>query len=130
MASRDILSQFQGLSLDNVGAWGPVPRMALWLLVLIACAVGGWFGLWSGQRDQLEQLQGEELKLKDEYKGKLQQAINLAKDLGYEKIRLDTLDTMKPAMAVYEKFGFKQTNAYRYNPYDNVRFYELTIKAP
>jgi type IV pilus assembly protein PilO len=77
MASRDILSQFQGLSLDNVGAWGPVPRIALWLLVLIACAVGGWFGLWSGQRDQLEQLQGEEVKLKEEYKGKLQQAINL-----------------------------------------------------
>jgi type IV pilus assembly protein PilO len=77
MASRDILSQFQGLSLDNVGAWGPVPRIALWLLVLIACAVGGWFALWSGQRDQIEQLHGEEQKLKDEYKGKLQQAINL-----------------------------------------------------
>jgi ribosomal protein S18 acetylase RimI-like enzyme len=57
----------------------------------------------------------------------MQQAINLAKDLGYEKIRLDTLDTMKPALAVYEKFGFKQTGAYRYNPSDNVRFYELII---
>jgi type IV pilus assembly protein PilO len=77
MASRDILSQFQGLSLENVGAWAPAPRIALWLLVLIACAAGGWFGLWSGQRDQIEQLVGEELKLKDEYKGKLQQAINL-----------------------------------------------------
>jgi len=77
MASRDILSQFQGLSLDNVGAWAPAPRIALWLFVLIACAVGGWFGLWSGQRDQIETLQAEEVKLKDEYKNKLQQAINL-----------------------------------------------------
>ena len=77
MASRDLLSQFQGLTLDNVGTWPPAPRIALWLVVLVACGVGGWFGLWSGQTDQLEQLQTEENKLKDEYKSKLQQAINL-----------------------------------------------------
>jgi type IV pilus assembly protein PilO len=71
------MSQFQGLSLDNVGAWPLAPRVALWLFVVLACAVGGWFGLWSGQKDQLEQLQAEEVKLKDEYRNKLQQAINL-----------------------------------------------------
>jgi type IV pilus assembly protein PilO len=53
------------------------PRVALWLFVIAACAVGGWFGLWSGQKDQLEQLQADEVKLKDEYRNKLQQAINL-----------------------------------------------------
>jgi type IV pilus assembly protein PilO len=74
---RDFLSQFQGLSLDNVGSWPKAPRFALWLFVIIACGVGGWFGLWSGQKQQLEILQAEEVKLKDEYKGKLQQAINL-----------------------------------------------------
>jgi putative acetyltransferase len=57
----------------------------------------------------------------------MRKAIELAKGLGYEKIRLDTLDTMKSAIALYEKFGFKQTGAYRYNPHDNVRFYELTL---
>lgn len=77
MASRDLLSQFQGLTLDNVGGWPMAPRVALWLFVIAACAVGGWFGLWSGQKDQLEQLAAEEVKLKDEYKSKLQQAINL-----------------------------------------------------
>jgi type IV pilus assembly protein PilO len=75
--SRDLLSQFRGLTLDNVGAWPMVPRVALWLFVIAACAVGGWFALWSGQKDQLEQLQAEESKLKEEYKSKLQQAINL-----------------------------------------------------
>lgn len=74
---RDFLSQFQGLSLDNVGSWPKAPRFALWLFVIIACGVGGWFGLWSGQKQQLETLQAEEAKLKEEYKGKLQQAINL-----------------------------------------------------
>ncbi|MGB2815980.1 MAG: type 4a pilus biogenesis protein PilO [Burkholderiaceae bacterium] len=76
-SNRDLLSQFRGLTLDNVGAWPMAPRVALWLFVILACAVGGWFSLWSGQKDQLEQLQSEETKLKDEYKNKLQQAINL-----------------------------------------------------
>jgi type IV pilus assembly protein PilO len=77
MASRDILSQFKGLTLDNVGSWPLAPRLALWAVVIIAFGVGGWFGLWSGQKEQLETLQTEENKLKDEYKNKLQQAINL-----------------------------------------------------
>ena len=77
MASRDLLKQFQGLTLDNVGTWPPAPRLALWLVIIIAFGVGGWFGLWSGQKEQLEQLQSEEQKLKDEYKSKMQQAINL-----------------------------------------------------
>ena len=76
-SNRDLLSQFRGLTLDNVGAWPMAPRIALWLFVILACAVGGWFALWSGQKDELEQLQAEETKLKDEYKNKLQQAINL-----------------------------------------------------
>lgn len=76
-SSRDLLSEFRGLTLDNVGAWPMVPRVALWLFVVAACAVGGWFGLWSGQKDQLEQLQAEEIRLKEEYRSKLQQAINL-----------------------------------------------------
>ena len=77
MARRDLLAQFQGLTLDNVGTWPPAPRFALWLLVIVAFGVGGWFGLWSGQRDQLAQLQSEEMKLKEDYRSKLQQAINL-----------------------------------------------------
>jgi type IV pilus assembly protein PilO len=76
-SNRDLLSQFRGLTLENVGAWPMAPRVALWLFVILACAIGGWFALWSGQKEQLEQLQAEETKLKDEYKNKLQQAINL-----------------------------------------------------
>lgn len=76
-SSRDLLSEFRGLTLDNVGAWPMVPRVTLWLFVIAACAVGGWFGLWSGQKEQLEQLQAEEIRLKEEYRSKLQQAINL-----------------------------------------------------
>ena len=78
MASgRDFFAQFQGLTLDNVGMWPLAPRVTLWVFVIAACAVGGWFGLWSGQTEQLEQLQADEQRLKDEYRSKLQQAINL-----------------------------------------------------
>ncbi|HTN48592.1 MAG TPA: type 4a pilus biogenesis protein PilO [Burkholderiaceae bacterium] len=77
MASRDLLSQFRGLTLDNVGTWPIAPRIVLWVVVIAAFGVGGWFGLWSGQNEQLAQLQADEEKLKDEYKSKLQQAINL-----------------------------------------------------
>jgi type IV pilus assembly protein PilO len=76
-SNRDLLSQFRGLTLENVGAWPMAPRVALWLFVILACAIGGWFALWSGQKEQLEQLQAEEIRLKEEYRSKLQQAINL-----------------------------------------------------
>ncbi len=77
MANRDLLSQFRGLTLDNVGTWPAAPRIVLWLVVIAAFGVGGWFGVWSGQEEQLTQLQAEEEKLKSDYKSKLQQAINL-----------------------------------------------------
>lgn len=71
--------------------------------------------------------------IKESYRNKglggelLQRAIELSRDLGYEKIRLDTLDTMKAAIVLYEKSGFKQTDAYRYNPHENVKYYEFQI---
>jgi putative acetyltransferase len=72
--------------------------------------------------------------IKEEHRNKglgkqlLQRVIELSKALGYEKIRLDTLDTMKAAIALYEKSGFRQTGAYRYNPHKNVKYYELELK--
>ncbi len=75
--ARDLLSQFQGLALENVGVWPLAPRVAVWLVVIILCAVLGWFTLWSKQVEELDRLRAEESTLKDQYKSKLQQAINL-----------------------------------------------------
>lgn len=75
--ARDILSQFQGLTLENVGSWPIAPRIAVWLMVIALCAVLGWFLLWSKQVDELDRLRAEEASLKEQYKQKLQQAINL-----------------------------------------------------
>ena len=75
--SRDIVSQFKGLTLENVGIWPLVPRITLWLFIVAACAAIGWFAVWKGQVDDLERLRAEESSLKDQYRQKLQQAINL-----------------------------------------------------
>jgi type IV pilus assembly protein PilO len=75
--ARDLLSQFQGLTLENVGTWPTLPKVTVWVFVVVLCAVGGWFLLWSNQVDELERLRAEEGKLKGQYQQKLQQAVNL-----------------------------------------------------
>ncbi len=75
--ARDIVSQFQGLTLENVGTWPLLPRVTVWLVAIVVCGVLGWFLLWSKQVEELERLRQAETQLKDQYKSKLQQAINL-----------------------------------------------------
>lgn len=74
---RQWLSQFQGLSFENIGAWPMLPRASVWVAVVLACALAGKFLLWDQQSEELERLRAEEQTLKDQYRAKLQQAINL-----------------------------------------------------
>ena len=57
----------------------------------------------------------------------LQRAIAIAKELGYEKIRLDTLDNMHPAINLYKKAGFYEIEPYYFNPQKNAVFFEKTL---
>jgi type IV pilus assembly protein PilO len=75
--TKQLRAQFQGLTFENIGVWPLLPRATVWLGVIVACAVGGYFLLWSPQSEELERLRAEELTLKDQYRAKLQQAINL-----------------------------------------------------
>jgi len=74
---RQWLSQFQGLRFDNIGGWPLLPRAAVWTAVIFACAVAGKFLLWDQQTEELDRLRAEEQTLKDQYRAKLQQAVNL-----------------------------------------------------
>ena len=71
--------------------------------------------------------------IKKQYRGKgfgqqlLNSAINLAKSLNYNKIRLDTLPTMKEASHIYKKSGFYEIEQYRYNPVSGTKYFELDI---
>ena len=54
----------------------------------------------------------------------LDASLAFAKEAGYDAIRLDTLDTMHPAMNLYEKNGFEKISAYYFNPEENAVYYE------
>lgn len=57
----------------------------------------------------------------------LKRALQVAEELQYEKIRLDTMPFMENAIKMYEKVGFYQIQAYRHNPHDEVRYYEKIL---
>lgn len=75
--ANDLLSQFKGLTLENVGSWAILPRLTLWLFVVAVCCGLGWGMLWKNQMADLDRLREEELQLKDQFRQKLQQAVNL-----------------------------------------------------
>jgi ribosomal protein S18 acetylase RimI-like enzyme len=53
--------------------------------------------------------------------------IQAARDLGYERMRLDTLNSLKAAMNLYESLGFVRIEPYYHNPSDCVVFMELNL---
>jgi ribosomal protein S18 acetylase RimI-like enzyme len=54
-------------------------------------------------------------------------AVRLARERGYERMRLDTIGSMEAARSLYESLGFRETAAYRHNPLPDARFYELLL---
>ena len=59
----------------------------------------------------------------------LDKAIHIATELGYKELLLDTLPEMKAAIKLYHDFGFIESQAYRFNPFDEAIYMkkELSI---
>ena len=53
--------------------------------------------------------------------------IDKAREIGYEKMRLDTVATMKEARTLYYSLEFRNIKAYRYNPIDDSSYMELEL---
>jgi GNAT superfamily N-acetyltransferase len=52
-----------------------------------------------------------------------------AREHGYLQMRLDTLAAMVEATQLYESLGFREIAAYRHNPVEGARFFELGLRA-
>lgn len=55
------------------------------------------------------------------------ETIKAARETGYARMRLDTLSSMTPALALYESLGFQRIPAYYDNPSGCAVFMELKL---
>lgn len=53
--------------------------------------------------------------------------IQMARKIGYQYIRLDTISSMKSAIAIYKSLGFVEIPKYRVNPFGDAKFFELKL---
>ncbi len=82
---NQLLEQFKFLNPKDPGSWPPLPKAVALILLLVGIVVGGYFGDWVTQLEELEAGAQAEVKLKDEYVKKKQQSVNL--DLYQQQLR-------------------------------------------
>ena len=81
-------SQFRGLNPNEPGQWPMLPKLATWLVLAVMVVVVGWFLLLSGADDELQVERDKEPVLKQDYRGKLAQAVNL-EELRKQKLQVE-----------------------------------------
>lgn len=74
---EQLTAQFRGLNPNEPGQWPILPKALSWLGAAVLIVVVAWFALLSDTLTRLEEEVGREEQLKEQYKGKLAQAINL-----------------------------------------------------
>ena len=70
-------SQFRNLNTREPGQWPTLPKLAAWLAVAAAVVVIAWFAILSASTDELEGVRQREPNLKEQYRNRLAQAVNL-----------------------------------------------------
>lgn len=81
-------AQFQGLAGRHPGLWPLAPRLLCAAGVMAAVVGLGYFGYWSSQFDEHDRLAQDELRLREDYKTKMGQAINL-ETLQAQRVQVD-----------------------------------------
>ena len=70
-------SQFRGLNPNQPGQWPWLPKATTWSVLVVMVVVVGWFLLLSAAHDELDAERAKEPALKQDYRAKLAQAVNL-----------------------------------------------------
>ena len=73
----DFSSQFQNLNMQEPGQWPPAPRYVSFIVVALLTVVLGWFAVLSDEQSALDAEREKEPQLKEDFKSKLTQAVNL-----------------------------------------------------
>jgi len=81
-------SQFRGLNPNEPGQWPMLPKVATWFVLALMVIVVGWFLLLSSVDEQLQTERDKEPALKQDYRGKLAQAVNL-EELRKQKLQVE-----------------------------------------
>jgi len=76
-AQQALVGQFRGLNPNDPASWPLLPRAALCLALMAAIVVALWFVWLTGSNDELVAEQKKEIALREDYKKKLAQAVNL-----------------------------------------------------
>lgn len=53
--------------------------------------------------------------------------IEESREIGYKRMKLDTLDFLKGAIHIYKRLGFKQIGSYYDNPLETVSYWQLDL---
>ncbi len=53
--------------------------------------------------------------------------VKAARELGYRRLLLDTVDSLQEAIHVYETLGFEPIEPYRHNPRPDARYFALML---
>ena len=105
------------------------PRGRLWL-AMIGGEAAGCVGLrpFEGDGCEMKRLYVRPTHRKKGVGQKLAaKTVEVAKELGYRKMYLDTLASMDDATRLYRALGFTETAAYTYNPLPGVLYFELSL---
>jgi type IV pilus assembly protein PilO len=70
-------SQFRNLNTKEPGQWPTLPKLAAWATAAVLAVVLGWFLLLSSTAEELEAARQQEPQLKETYRNRLAQAVNL-----------------------------------------------------
>ncbi|MDR0717064.1 MAG: type 4a pilus biogenesis protein PilO [Azoarcus sp.] len=77
LSLQRLQDDFRGLDPNDPGVWPLAPKVIVFVALLVLVVAGWWYFDWQDQQASLEQKQREELDLRETWRGKKSQAVNI-----------------------------------------------------